>query len=126
MTLRQKMLLKELPNNNYNISKTAKKVGYSKSYAEHDIHRNLVKSRSLKEFFSEDVFWKDYKRLRKELSKTKDYTNRLRLQELFSKILGMQVDKAEITQVDKTDNQFSLDRLSRISASENKPDVKTN
>lgn len=113
-TLRQKMLLKELPNNNYNISKTAQKVGYSESYANHDIHRVLVKSGSLKEYFNEDTVKKDIKRVKKLVLKAKDYTNYLRATELQSKILGMQIDKSEVTQLDKQDNQFSLDRLTKI------------
>ncbi len=94
MNLRQKMLLKELPNNNYNISKTAKKVGYSESYATSAIYPNIRKNKNLREYFDEQMFWKTFKKIHKELLKSKDSTNKLRFTELWSKILGMQVDKS--------------------------------
>ena len=97
MTLRQKMLLKELPNNNYNISKTAKLVGYSDNYANHNIHRNVVKSSSMKEYFTEATVKRDIRKVKKLVLKSKDYTNFLRATELESKILGMQLDKSEVT-----------------------------
>ena len=114
MTLRQKMLLKELPNNNYNISKTAKKVGYSDSYADSDIVTTLKNSKKTQEYFNEATVKRDIKKVKRLVLKAKDYTNFLRATELETKILGMITDKAEVTQVDKQDNQFSLDRLSRI------------
>ena len=115
MTLRQKMLLKELPNNNYNIAKTAVKVGYSQSYAYHDIHKNLVSPCSkVREYFNENTVKRDIKKIKKLTLKAKDYTNSLRATELETKILGMITDKQEVTEVTKDTNQFSLERLNRI------------
>ena len=121
MTLRQKMLLKELPNNNYNIAKTAVKVGYSKSYAYHDIHKNLVSPCSkVREYFTEATVKRDIKKIKKLTLKAKDYTNALRATELETKILGMITEKTQDVPVNKDDNQFSLDRLSRIKIAEDK------
>lgn len=114
MTLRQKMLLKELPNNNYNISKTAKKVGYSDSYATSVIYPNIRKNKSIEKFYNEDNIKKEIKKALKDFIKNKDNTNRSRILELVTKIAGMITDKAEVTNIDKEDNQFSLERLGRI------------
>ena len=114
MTLRQKMFLKELPNNNYNVSKTAKKVGYADTTASSKIYSLVRNSKNTKEYFTEATVKRDIKKIKKLTLKAKDYTNALRATELESKILGMVTDKSEVTQIDKQDNQFSLERLTRI------------
>lgn len=118
MTLKQKRFIKALPTSK-SISEAARKAGYSESSANSKIYTTVRNSKSLKEYFDEELFWKDYKKLRRELSKTKDYTNRLRLQELYSKILGLITDKHQEVAIDKSDNQFSLDRLAGIKRNEN-------
>ena len=114
MTLRQKMLLKELPNNNYNISKTAKKVGYSDSYATSVIYPNIRKNKSLEKFYNEDSVKKQIKKALRDFVKNKDNTNRSRMLELVTKILGMVTEKHQEVPVDKQDNQFSIDRLTQL------------
>ena len=47
----------------------------------------------------------------------KDYSTALRADELKGKYLAMFTDKQEFTNIDKQDNQFSLERLSRLKQS---------
>ncbi len=114
MNLRQEMLLKELPKCKNIIKRAGIKVGYSESYANTQLPQVIRRCKEFKEYFNEETVKKDIKRVKKLVLKAKDYTNYLRATELQSKILGMQIDKAEVTNIDKQDNQFSLDRLARI------------
>lgn len=118
MTLRQKMLLKELPKNNYNVSKTAKKVGYSEQYANKSIYTVIGKNRLLEKFYNEDNVKKEIKKALKDFVKNKDNTNRSRMLELISKIQGLITEKHQDVPVDKDSNQFSLDRLAGIKKTE--------
>ena len=97
MTLRQKMLLRELPKNGYNIKKTAKSVGYSEYTADSSIYNLIRNSKAMKGFFSEETVKKELNQALKKCKKKADYTNVLRSIELMSKILGMQLDKSEVT-----------------------------
>ncbi len=114
MSLKLKQLLKELPKNEYNVKKAALKVGYSEGYAKTGIYKQVRTNKIFKEYFNEKTVKKELRLALKKCKSKADYTNVLRSIELMSKILGMQIDKAEVTNVDKPDNQFSLDRLSRI------------
>lgn len=95
MTLKQQLFLKELPNNNNNVSKTAKKVGYSVNTAKSKIYDLVRNSKNLKEYFTEATVKRDIRKVKKLVLKAKDYTNFLRATELESKILGLQIDKSE-------------------------------
>lgn len=113
-TLRQEKLMQGLPKNKFNVSKTGQKVGYSESYATSQLPGQLRKCKKFKEYFNEETVKKELRLALKKCKSKTDFTNVLRAIELMSKILGMQIDKAEVTNIDKEDNQFSLDRLSRI------------
>ena len=114
MSLKLKQLVKELPNNNYNIKKTGIKVGYSESYANTGLSKAVRNCKEFKEYFNERIVKKELRLALKKCKSKADYTNVLRSIELMSKILGMQIDKAEVTNIDKQTNQFSLDRLSKL------------
>jgi hypothetical protein len=113
MTLRQKKFLEELPKNNYNISKTAKKVGYSDNTSTSKIYDLVRNSKNIKEYFTEQTVKRDIKKVKRLVLQNKDYTNFIRATELESKILGLQVDKAEIksTIINTPDEQSELNRL---------------
>jgi len=118
MTLRQKMLLKELPRSKNIVKKAGIKVGYSESYANSQLPQVIRRCKEFKEYFNEGTVKKELRLALKKCKSKTDYTNVLRAIELMSKILGMQIDKAEVTQVDKQENQFSLDRLAGIKKAE--------
>ena len=89
-------VIKRLPDNDYNVSKTAREVGYSNSYANTLIHTTIRKyiqrdENELREEFIKGLD-KDIKRFKK---KDKDNSNYVRVKELKSKILGLQIDKSE-------------------------------
>lgn len=50
---------------------------------------------------------------------SKNEADKIRATELLGKYLAMFTDKQEISQAEKEDNQFSLERLSRIKAVNN-------
>jgi hypothetical protein len=91
----QNKAIEKLPENDFNIAKSMRDVGYSRSSSYGGNARvgviNGIKSR-----YDEKAFWKNFKKVCKELEKTKDYTNRLRALEMLSKILGLQIDKSEV------------------------------
>ena len=108
-------VIKRLPESKYNVTEAAKLEGYSKSYAETLIHKTIKKYIGVKDDDTiKDEFLigldKDIRRFRKE----KDNTNYVRVKEMKSRVLGIITDKSEVTQIDKQDNQFSLERLTRI------------
>lgn len=118
MNLRQRMLLKELPNNNYNVKKTGIKVGYSESYANTQLPQVIRRTKEFKEYFDEKIVKKELRLALKKCKSKMDYTNVLRAIELMSKILGLVTEKHQEVPIDKEDNQFSLDRLSKIKQAE--------
>lgn len=98
MSLMQEMLIKKLPENGYNISKTARKVGYSdQSSRSGALYQSLRTNTKFKEYFSEATVKRDIQRAKKLAMKKEDITNFLRATELESKILGLQIDKSEVT-----------------------------
>lgn len=116
MTLRQKMLIKKLPENNYNISKTAKLVGYKESYATSVIYQNIRKNKMkeyLEKWFNEEQTKKEIRQALKRFKSEKDNSNYSRLLELQSKILGMQKDISEnrTELIVKADERDELNRI---------------
>jgi len=100
MTLRQKKFLEELPKNGNCILKAARKAGYSESYAKGELYKDLRRPENRihqTEYFNEKSVKRDIKKAKKLCLKKEDITNFLRATELESKILGLQVDKSEIT-----------------------------
>ncbi len=121
--IRKARLKKELLNPKNSIIKAMKNSGYADSTA----HRSSV-NKSVKicmaeieeEFKLENVtvdsVLKDLE-LAKRLcisKKSKDLSSFVRACELVGKYLAMFTDKQEISQAEKEDNQFSLERLSRL------------
>ncbi len=97
MTLRQKMLLRKLSSNNYNVSKTAKEVGYKHSTSQSGfIYDNLRKITNKIDFFDPEKIKKDINLTFKLARKKEDITNMARINEHRSKIAGMVTDKSEI------------------------------
>ena len=98
MTLRQKMFLKKLPENKYNMKKTAEVVGYAPSSATSTIY-TLTRKNKIKEYlekwFNEEQTKKEIRQALKRFKSEKDNSNYTRLLELQSKILGMQKDISE-------------------------------
>lgn len=98
MSLLQEQLIKNLPKNNYNISKTAREVGYSlASSRSGTVYQSLRNHARFKEYFTADSVKRDIRKVKKLVLKKEDYTNYIRATELESKILGLQIDKTEVT-----------------------------
>ncbi len=115
MTLRQKVFLKKLPENNYNISKTMRESGYKPSTSVSGVQYKILQRLTNKiDYFNPDIIKKDIISIYRMAKKSKDITNAARINEHRSKIAGMITDRQEVTEVNKDTNQFSLDRLSRI------------
>ncbi|HCJ67260.1 MAG TPA: hypothetical protein DHV62_08070 [Elusimicrobia bacterium] len=118
MTLKQKIFLKELPLNDYDVKKSAEKAKYAPSSAKSTIYTQLKKSKTLqekiKELYTEEGIKTEQARALKDFKKSKDNTNRQRAIEFMGKISGIVIDKQEVTELDKPDAQFSLDRLSKL------------
>lgn len=98
--LKLKKLMDSLPENDYNISKAARKAGYSDSYSRSVIYETMRRERQqayLNKYFNEEEIKKDIIKAKKKFIKKNDNTNYSRMIELQTKILGMQIDKSEIT-----------------------------
>lgn len=81
---------------NYNITKAGKLAGYSNSYAETLLHKTIRKyidGRSEDEIKAEFLYGidKDIRRFKRE----KDNSNYVRIKEMKSKILGLQIERTE-------------------------------
>jgi phage terminase small subunit len=120
MTHRQKKLLEELPKNNNILSKAAIKAGYSPSYATSELYQDIRKPTSaLRQYFNENTCKRDIKKAKKLALKKDDLTNYLRATELESKILGLQLDRSEvknvnpervtIVSIEKSTNRMNID-----------------
>ncbi len=96
MTLKQQKLLEELPENHYNISKSAKKAGYSDYTATSSIYGLVRNSKNFKEVFSEDYIRRQYKKTLKQAEKSKDLTNKLRALEGMARIKSLFNDKSTV------------------------------
>lgn len=75
------------------------KVDYEQANAHcTEFHNRVVNSGKIpKEYFNEKTVKRDIKKVKRLVLKAKDYTNFIRATELESKILGLQLDKSEIT-----------------------------
>ena len=113
MSLKLHQLAKELPNNEFNIAKTARKIGYKESYINTQLPTTVRNSKVFKEYFNEKMVKRELKKALKECKNEKDRTNLLRSIELMSKILGMQIDKSEnkVELVTKPEEKEELIRL---------------
>jgi hypothetical protein len=97
MTLKQKLYLKQLPKNNYNISKSALQAGYSPSSARAGtLYRQLRKvTRENVDFFSKEAIERDIAKTRKLAEKKEDITNLNRIDEHRAKLGGHITEKKE-------------------------------
>ena len=114
----KKSLLKGKP-----IREALKDGGYSEAYQRG--HNNgttnpVVKScqeeieRDIKKEITVETVLKQLTYIQSLAIQDKDFSTATRCEELKGKWLAMFTDKQEISQTEKEDNQFSLDRLSRI------------
>jgi len=123
MSEKLKQLMKELPENKYNVSETARKVGMSESYSKSGTLYKTIRESATCLKYSKPVIEirdeflrtldKDIRRFKKE----KDNTAYMRAVELKSKILALQINKNMDVPPDEGD-QFSLDRLSKMIGSQ--------
>lgn len=99
MHLKSKLLLKRLPYNNFNISKTAREVGYTVQGSKSGtLYRTLRNSTMIKEMFSDEQVKKEIEQAKKKFIKDNDNTNYARMIELKSKISIPELRRQEITQ----------------------------
>ena len=101
MTERQKELLRQIPLCNNNISKAARKAGYSESYARSYIHSAIRKYKHIPMKSDEEVrdcYLRETKKLKKKFLKEQDNTNTARLHELEGKVKGLFKDNTQSNQ----------------------------
>jgi len=91
MSLRQDMLINKLPENGYNISKTAREVGYSEQGSRSGTLYNSLRAR-IEKAFSPEVIKKDILKAEKDFAKDKDNSNRARMLELRARVQGLGKD----------------------------------
>lgn len=90
MTLRQDELIKRLPENGFNISKTARQVGYTEQGSRSGVlYQSLRRNTKLQRFYEPEQVKKLLMNTLKTLQDAKDYSNLLRAIELIAKISGL-------------------------------------
>lgn len=114
MTAKQQAFLKELPRNGFNISKTAREVGYTDSSSKNGTQINRLREIASKKYFDEDYIRKQYKKTIKQAEKSSDLTNKLRTLEGMARIEAMFTDKQvnvnpdRLVIIDKSTNSKAL------------------
>ena len=105
MTLKQKMLLEKLPENGYNISKTARQVGYSEQTSRSgNMYNQLRRVTGIEELYSIEGIKKIQKQALKTFKKAKDYSNTQRAIEHMGIIAG-------VKRVSEVDNKGQPDKV---------------
>lgn len=108
MTLRQEQFIKKLPDNNFNISKTARDVGYTVGSSKAGSLYNSLREKIAKAFNPETVQAKILK-YEKKFVKDNDNSNLARMVELQAKITGLTKDNnAQQVQVNINDTISKL------------------
>ena len=106
MSLKQEKVLKELPKNNWNMHQSMLNAGYSeqsaRSGSQYQALRNFTQRKG---FWTEESIRREIKKALRDFKKEKDNSNRARMLELSSKILGMQIDKS----INKTDTTLKIE-----------------
>lgn len=124
MSLRQDMLIKKLPENGYNIAKTAREVGYSEQGSRSGTLYASLRDKIAKAYDPEQIK-KDILKAEKDFSKEKDNSNRARMLELRARIQGLGKD-SNATQVNVNIND-TIEKLKRSDVVDVKPiDTSTN
>jgi hypothetical protein len=91
MTLKQDTLINKLPENGFNISKTARQVGYTESSSKSGLLYEAIRKRVAKEFNQDNIKAKILK-AEKKFIKDNDNANYARMIELQSKAVGLTKD----------------------------------
>ena len=95
MTLKQEQVIKQLPHNNFNLSKTMRQVGYSDSTSKSGEQYRILRNHTSK-YFDEESVKRDLKRVMREARKAKDFTAQLRSLESQARIMSMYKDNTSL------------------------------
>ena len=99
MTLKQKMFLKKLPEEGYNMAEAMRQAGYKEgSIRSGEQYKSCRKLTQRLDFFDEEKIKKDIALTFLYAKREKDITNMARINEHRSKIAGMITDKSEVKQ----------------------------
>lgn len=97
MTLKQKLTLKNLPKNGYNISKSMREAGYTEQSSKAGSQYNSLRRFTSKlDFFDPEIIKRDIASTRRLAKKAKDITNLNRIDEHRAKIAGIITEKREV------------------------------
>jgi len=113
-TLKQQAFLKELPRNGFNISKTARQVGYSDASSRNGTQIKRLREVASNKYFDEALIRREYKKALKDTKKEKDRTNTLRTLEGMARIEALFTDKQinvnpeKLVIIDKSTNSNAL------------------
>jgi hypothetical protein len=126
MTLRQKLVLKAIDKaikdplkNNTNVSDIMRDNGYPEVSVRSGTVRKYIRRHTQQlDICDPECIKKDIKYVTRTAKKKGDLTNLTRNIELRTRIAGMIVEKSQDVPTDKPDNQFSMDRLSRLSTTD--------
>ena len=110
MTLRQDMLIRKLPENDYNVAQTMRDVGYSSATARSGAQYALLRKKIEKAYNPEQIK-ADIVKAEKDFAKDKDNSNRARMLELRARVQGLGKD-SNATQVNVNIN----DTLAKLKA----------
>lgn len=114
MRAKLQRVVDRLPETGYNVTKAAKLEGYSESYSNTLIHRTIRRYIGVKnEEEIRDEFLKGLDRDIKRFKREKDNTNYLRCKELKGKILGLQLDRKEVTNKTTPDSSILEDYFAK-------------
>lgn len=114
MSLRQDQLIAKLPKNGYNISKTAREVGYTEQSSKAGSLYNSLRKK-IDKAFNADQVKADILKAEKDFTKAEDHSNRARMLELRCKVLGLgketptQVNVAIVDAIDREKARDILD-----------------
>ena len=95
MTLKVDEVIRQLPENGFNIAQTMRKVGYSPQGCRSGQNYATIRKR-LDKYYNPEQIKADILRAEKEFAKDKDNSNRARMIELRAKILGLTKEQPSI------------------------------
>jgi len=93
-SLKIEEVVKRLPSNEYNISKTMREVGYAKSTSVSGQQYGRIR-KAIEKAYNPEQIKRDILKAEKDFEKDKDNSNRSRMLELRAKILGLTKEQTQ-------------------------------
>ena len=112
MTLKQQEVVKQLPQNGYNIAKTMRKVGYTDSTSNSGQQYGRIR-KLIEKAYNPEQIKADIRRAEADFAKAGDNSNRARMLELRAKVCGLGRDTTinQVNIIQDKDIQGIADRV---------------